>query len=189
MKHVLIVALMLAFVGIAGAQPNQKVLIYTDTTLAGQTSTQAGQVLALARGFTCFTDLQPDIDYYTDRKLTISFRGKTSRTLAAATSFTLDSVKIQGLLQKKASPNKLDSVWVDIPVTFEKWKTGINTASGLTEYRDTTLFWISAGEVGNTRGYVTPQFTLPDYYDAYRVVNGLNDSGRVVIKNILKPRW
>jgi hypothetical protein len=189
MKRFLFLVLFLAFVGIAQAQPNQKVLIYTDTTLAGQVNTAAGQIAVLARGYTGFTKLKDDIHYYNDRKLIISFRGKTSRTLAAATSFTLDSVKIQGLLQKTASPNTMDSVWVDIPITFEKWAYGINTASGLGEYRDTTLTWMSAGAVGNTRGYVSPQFTLPAYYDAYRVVNGLNDSGRVVIKQVFLPRW
>jgi len=188
MKHALILVLLFAFVGIAQAQPNQKVLIYTDTTVAGQI-TEAQSAAALLRGFTGYAILRSDIQNYNDRRLQVSFRGKTSRTLAAATSFTTDSVKFQGRYQKKASPNVLDTGWVDIPVTFEKWAYGINTASGLGEYRDTTLTWIAAGTAGNAKGYITPEFTLPSYYDEYRMVNATKDSGRVVLKQKFIPRW
>jgi hypothetical protein len=185
MKNVLFIALaLLLFAGSAYAQPS--VIIYTDTTLAGQI-TDAQSAAALLRGFTGYTTLSSDIEFYNNRYLTVSFRGKTSRALLAANSFTADSVKIQGLLQKKTSPNKMDTVWVDIPVTFENWASGINTASGLQEWRDTTMTWISAREVGNSRGYITPQFKLPDYFDEYRVVNGTKDSGRVVIKQAFLP--
>lgn len=185
MKVLFLALALVLTVGTASAQ--YSTTIYTDTTLAGQI-TDAQSAAALTRGFTGYTTLRSDANSFVNRFVQFSFRGKTSRTLAAATSFTKDSVKLQGRLVKKTAANKMDTVWVDIPLKYRITAASAPGAGGFGEQRDTTCTWFAAGQtgIGNAEGYISPIMQIPNYYEEYRLVNGTKDSGRVVLKEIFE---
>lgn len=193
MKNILLIAVLIAFALPVQAQ-RQK--IYVDTTLAGQIhAANAASAAAIARGYTGFTTAPADFNYSntnpqtTPARLYVQFwiRGKTSATLAAATSFTQDTVRIQGLLVNKSAGNKLDTLWEDIPL--RQSKSLVSNDAGGAAIRDTLITTHTAGStLGNAAGYRSPIFELPKRYDTYRAINGKCDSGRVVIRWISEPQ-
>lgn len=166
------------------AQLNKtKTIVYVDSSLGGiALGSNAITAAAIARGFSGYVLLATDLNDANDVKLQWRWRGKTSNTLAAATSFTADTVRVQGLYATKSGSRALDTIWVDIPLTWEI--TGINTGAGASQRRDTTatVFTPVTPGMGNAEGYVSPIFTLPKGYQSYRIVNGKADSGRTVIR-------
>lgn len=180
-----VLMLLVAFGANASAQSS--LTMYVDTTLAGQVhATNAASAAAIARGFTGYTLLRSDANDFNERYIQIRFRGKASATGAAATSFTADTARIQGLLVKKTDGNKMDSVWVNIPIPIKI--AGIDVAAGVAVQRDTIVYHLTPGRVGDVKGYISDPIPLTPFYHAYRVVNGVCDSGRVVIREIWKPR-
>lgn len=186
MKKLLFVAVLIAFA--LPAQGQTRLKMYVDTTLAGQVhAADAASAAAIARGFTGFTLAPSDYNSHNDRYVQFWIRGKTSGTRAAATSFTQDTVRFQGLLVGKSARNVIDTTWEDIAFTWTKPLIS-NDAGGLAT-RDTSIVVHTAGStLGNAAGYRSPVFKMPAHYEAYRAVNGKCDSGRVVIRWIALPR-
>jgi hypothetical protein len=191
MKSLILALAVLLYAGTAFAQNTAivdvtKTTVYVDSTLGGVPFTAVAQTAAaIARGFSGYTIL-PSINSANEAYIQWRWRGKTSGTLAAATSFTQDTVRLQGLIGSKAGANKLDSIWVDIPLT---WKiSGTSGPQAVVALRDTsaTVFFPGTPGMGNANGYISPRFALPKGYNALRVVNGVVDSGRVFIRTTLE---
>lgn len=195
MKHVFLAVLIVAMCGVTTAQNTAivdkiKTTVYVDTTLDGVLhATAAASAAAIARGFSDSTSLPATaINESNSAYIQWRFRGKASATGAAATSFTQDTVRVQGKLAPSTLSTDLDKIWVDIPLRWTIKATSSPGAGGFGQIRDTvaTVFFPGTSGMTDADGYISPRFQLPKGYVAYRVVNGKADSGRVVIRTTLE---
>lgn len=166
MKQISVFLSVLLFAcAIVQAQPTKGVT-YTDSLTATGVTTSAKNT----RGYDTYKWLRADIKPYKDKMLALKF------------TKTTDSVHIQGCWIDFGK----DTVCVDLMVPLQNYKTlaGINTGAGVATARDTLLWWITPN-YGAGKWNANAIVDLSNFhFPLYRIVSGLNDTGKTYIGDL-----